>query len=412
MLQEGDREKLANLSSSIPTVENPQLHLFKDISLSAEDREKILGLELANIQITKGCSHKCEFCAAGAASKVQMMPFVAVLKLGQLKKEIDGEDEEATADWQRILDKRQQWREERRKPGPLRVVGVSTVSDVLKIAGVRLNPEDLKDPELHPYLSAVYENHPVKKYLEKARKGLLVGDEALNLYESSITNYYDSDPFDYRDATFLHQDGTPADYGDVFNALATNIRPIYITTAGWSRHNKLAQRAMGKIIDANQNAPGRLANARLSISPYELRARQSTHEYVEDSKRNIDDFAELRSKGIVDGIVDENVLFFCPDDDEQFKNEVVQPLEEYIKGKYPHLRHIRPNISFYSGPMADPDLEGKHHDVMACMGGYHIWPDGTIAMQSYDKLGSKGRSIHRRQVQKGERPIATGGKAF
>lgn len=369
ILREGDTEKLRNIAPSLPTVEHPQLHLFKDLELSEEDRKRIFGDELANVQVTKGCSHKCDFCAAGASAKVEMMPYAAVLKISGITRELDRE-EEAVINY---LDERRARRRQDNSQG-LRVYGFSTVAEALEIFSYKDNLPQQKRRD----------NGFTRHYYQ--------------------TNYYDSDPFDYRDASFVHEDGKPAEYGDVFSALASNLRPIYITTAGWSRHNKNAQAAMNKIIGLTEENPRKLAVARLSVNPFELRAKQNLHEYLEDTRLNIDNIAMLPKRRNPEFTRGEEILFFS-DRHYDFETQVIVPLEEYIRETHPDLSFMRPEVSYFSGPMA----KGYGHDVMACMGGYHIWPDGTVAQQ---KFTLSAESPDGKQVEDGTRPVETGLKLY
>lgn len=70
------------------------------------------------------------------------------------------------------------------------------------------------------------------------------------LGKSKIFNYNDSDPFDYRDGTIRHKDGSPADYGDVVEALERILGiETYIVTAGWRKSDKVSARAAKKIAE-------------------------------------------------------------------------------------------------------------------------------------------------------------------
>lgn len=369
----------------LPTVEKPHLELFADFDALDQSRiTEIFDEGLANIQITKGCRHQCTFCAAGASKEVETMPFPAVLKSAEYKKKLDGEVERQMEDWIRVMEE-------------------ETGLSIEQIRKIRLEESGLPLEEINRVGSKIaqaFQNHPLYQTLRKYNPDLvehfdkhikIFGHLATVDFHQSIpvdyrdsdswvdnllpqvTNYYDSDPFDYKDRTFTHQDGTPADFGDVAEALASKVRPIHITTAGWSKTDKIAQRAAEKII---KMGPEYFKHVRLSVNQFEIRARKNPDIYLEDTKNSIQILASLGLE----------VIIFDNKEDPKYTS-VIKELEEFIKG-VPGIKIKRPNLSYYSGPMKKEEEFDDHHDVMACMDGYHIWPNGTIAVQEriFDKF--------------------------
>src|SRR3989344_2247641 len=90
-LESKDSGMLTELKTELPTVESPHLQLFSDLETTPDEDTKYFGRLLTDIQVTKGCSHKCDFCAAGAAASVQQMPYAGILKIAEKVK-----DEETT----------------------------------------------------------------------------------------------------------------------------------------------------------------------------------------------------------------------------------------------------------------------------------------------------------------------------
>ena len=384
-------QELNRLTPLLPTVENPRLELFKDFDLTPGQERSLFGLGLETIQVTKGCRHKCDFCVVSAEAKIQTMPFAAVLKIAE--KMPDGMREADSL-----------WR--------------SWISSVKKDTGIdftRVNPYEFAqlDDEKSAFslkLKDAFSQHPISDVVHKELWDTRFLLDGWNLLRHHITNYYDSDVFDYRDSTFPHADGTPADYGDVVEALASPIRPIHITTAGWPRSDLVAQRAAEKIVsfDDYRNLTSR---TRVSVNKFEYRAKRDFREYLEDMKNVVYTLRRL---------VPTVLLFYEKDnpDDQEFITKVIEPLTEFIdEGKDGFLATgfhgdkiklgtiITPRISYFSGPMEDEKHKEDHHDVAACMPGTHIWPDGTIAEQKKDPAKPW-------MALRGSRPKPTGQKLY
>lgn len=218
------------------------------------------------------------------------------------------------------------------------------------------------------YPPSVFEGQGVKAYLdfrpiEKGRK--------------RIENYYDSDPFDYRDPTFLHEDGTLADYGDVVRSLVTDDTLVHITTAGWPSTDKLAKKGAEKVVELyGQSGIVGGDLIRISVNSYELRARQDLDVYRADMEQVIQTLAPISPQ---------IQLFYSSDDPKQkdYEVKVVTPIMK-IASDYQLEVNGYGQISRFSGPMETAEHREVDEDVMACMPGFHIWPDGTITHQDWE----------------------------
>lgn len=357
--------------SELPTVENPHLELFESLDIPQEFANKLFGLDLANVQVTKGCTRQCTFCAAGAGTlkKKDIMPFVRVTQIANEKKRIDHSltpvTEEEWNEENHMLD------EEYRKRGfsPMRI---------------ELSKQYAKPSFMHNLL------------LEKNADYVTVPYESDQSQRTPyFTNYYDSDPFDYQDTTFLHEDGTSADYGDVFSALSSEARPIHITTAGWLINNTLAQRAAEKVAATIRKNPALSGGIRISINASEITARRDSAAYLEQMKQVIKTFHDVKPQ----------ILIFDDKQNSDFRDQVIRPLKDFCK-QYEGVRIQAPEISEFSGHQGIDD-DSDDHDVMSCMPGWHILPDGNIAWQ---ELGKKGEGEF--GAPKGSRPIITGNRLY
>jgi hypothetical protein len=387
-LNDGQEKRIDEIAINLPTVENPQLHLFKDLECTLEQEEKLFGWDLANIQSTAGCSHDCVQCSIPPAPKLTIMPFAAILKIAEKKKDQDAKKDDLWNSWTEFVKN-----------------------------GTGINLEDLPKeyahsygfrsfyifaektyPSLIPFFKSEYVNHPIKFALGK-EMGLVDLSRKLVL-NKFIVNYYNNDVFDYFDKSFPHEDGAPADYGDVFTACASDIRPIHITTAGWNRKNKIAQKAAEKIINKCRENPRLKDMIRISISHGERNARRNLDDYRENMKEVIAILMQTSSVKSRD-----KIIFYSdprePEDNE-FIEKVVSPLQSYIVNKHMPVVIVDTPISRFSGRLAS-DTSRDDHDGSCCQPGVHIWPDGTIAYQAY--TFSENGSM---EIKKGERPKSTG----
>lgn len=390
----------------LPTVENPRNELFEDFDLDEEEKHEIFGRDLSNVQVTKGCRHKCTFCAAGAAGTVDSMPFPAIVKIAQEKKRVDTELMEALTKWQEDIVKETGY--------PLETI--ARIQDPFNKNLERVDSGLTMDEEsiVANKIGELFKNHPFRELLMKIHPEIVERFDTKyknrnkanwhcfmdipielggrHFYPNNlgrITNYYDSDPFDYKDRTFLHNDGSVADFGDVARLLSSEVRPIHVTTAGWSKTDKIAQGATEKIVAMGPNF---FNDIRLSVNQYEVRAKKDMDTYVADTINSIITLAPLGLKVLIfDNKSDPAYTAACAKI-ETFINK--KGSDKTFTGK---VDVSRPVISTYSGHIKNEEGGDDHHDVMACMPGFHIWPNGTIAKQQNNDDG-------RYNAPKGSRP--------
>lgn len=449
-LAANDQAALEALADELPTVENPRLELFGD--LRPENERGEIFRDIANIQVTKGCRHACDFCAAGAEKTVEIMPFAAILKIREALLEheakIPGAIAEMESDQRKIAASietnmnralsiaerktRQAISElesanERARETRAMQVWFKTVENIRRgckgsfltyevmvhgileaarnFPGSRLTASLRETLSLFTALKASidewYASRPWSKVLRKE------GIEPLSdgtRYSSQQTHFYDSDPFDYRDARFRHADGKPADYGDAVIALATEYHPIHITTAGWPKKDKVAQTAAEKVVGHAHEYPERFTTVRVSVSPYEITARRDLEQYLSDIENTIMTLARS-PKGV-------EILFFIPGKDHPARNmfqTVLLPAMQRFEDSYPegHVRLTLPMTSDFSVPKEFTDTPNSEHDVMACMPGTHLWPDGTIARQKTMAFGESALAKEQ-AAPTGSRPLPIG----
>ncbi|MFA5184938.1 MAG: hypothetical protein WC551_00425 [Patescibacteria group bacterium] len=398
-------EKLQELKSELPTVEEPHLEMFAELEVSSEDEERFFGADLKVVQVTKGCRHQCDHCAADAAKKVQVMPFAAVLKIAEkaklgeqemvrLEQEVSqafkdlGGDAKALALARQIdrLTEDSAYRSNSKMKHLLNVL--EREWDTSKINSLhdwwdfyRVGPGDKRIiDELNKFFRYIEDLPPLRRVKRVYR---IVDNDFSNilyaLHEGmrrSLLNYYDSDPFDYRDTTFLHQDGKPADYGDVAAALASAHRPVEFTTAGYPKNDAVAQSAAEKIARMPKE---NLRSPRISLHPYEKGTSQGDPEkYAADMENVLATLAPIKPQVVYMEKV------FSPEH-EAFR-PVLKQLYESAKDRSSVI-HGWPGygiaVSRYSGRAAqDYGQNEVDHDVMSCMSGIRIWPDGTLHRQA------------------------------
>ncbi|MDD5318242.1 MAG: hypothetical protein PHF79_00255 [Candidatus Pacebacteria bacterium] len=420
------------LPENLPTVENPHLEYFEDLDIP--DRRELLGMKLANVQITKGCRHACTFCAAGASRTVETMPYQAILKIGEQMKEVENQVVQEWVAFCKELGCRlnfdssfmyddkfgDDWDLQRKKlQSDFRPLARKALSDFFDNDVDKANEYLISLIREFPLIEEYFENQMrqtpelVSTTIKAVNKSGLRYDRKYFLSDLtrgsgfpfhvsqlfwSIANYYDSDPFDYKDNNFSHVDGSPADFGDVALALATKKRPLHITTAGWSKTDHVAQNAAQKIVNLGTEY---FFNTRISVNQFEIRARNRMDTYIVDTINTIKTLLPLGPQVILFG-------------DKDFVSTMREELEKHLNSD--DLKKIRINtgkVSNYSGHVKSEHGE-KDHDVMACMPGYHIWPDGTVAVQKKiveDGILKKDDPLGL-GVERGTRPMPVGEKIW
>jgi len=324
------RTKLLNLSEALPTVESPKLELFSDLEIN--DREElghIFGGRLNGIISASGCSRDCTgFCAADAHQlrREDLMPFAGVLKIAEAKKIAD-----------------------------------QMMADLLR--------------DIHEQYDRCGKNISAGEKNKIAKEAIAAHNMSqffwhLPLEFKDIVNYYANEVSDYRDHDFLHKNGSPADYSDFFQALATKERPIQITTSGWRETDVIADRAMKNLVKICLANPSLLSFIRISFNLYNRHARTDLSGYQRAMKHVVEVFKPLGAECVFvndhDNLVDTVFL----------RKELGLRYEEMML------------MSRFSGNMPAELKNPNDYDVMKCMAGNHIFPDGRVMFQE-DKKGAR-----------------------
>ncbi|PIZ71000.1 hypothetical protein COY07_05785 [Candidatus Peregrinibacteria bacterium CG_4_10_14_0_2_um_filter_43_11] len=349
---------MLDLVSLLPTVENPHLELFEDFDLDPEHEETFFGMDLANVRVVKGCGKRCLHCIVPDLN-IERMPFPAVLRNAERVKRFNEK---------------------------VRSLVVDVFQQIESETGYKIGDFDRFWPcfdsvpeEDRQKVISVYRAHPIQSVIPW-RDDFIEYPQIF--FVSRLANYYDGDVSEYRDTAFLHEDGTPADYGDVFKAFNHPLRPVEFTTAGWSRTDRVAQRAMEKIVLLLQRDPrhGRSNLVNISVSRFPYMAQRGYPQYLEAMKNVIRTLAPLNP----------NInLFDSPDDPENadFIAIVVEPLLMFIESlsTESHFTFKSAVVSKYAGRMADGNHEEDEDIAGFSMPCYHLFPDGTVAHQTLGK---------------------------
>lgn len=441
-------KELDKLVSELPTVENPHLDLFRDFDLSPEQEVEYFGKELACVQVTKGCRHQCAHCAAGAEKNVKMMPFATVLKIVgrvDLQDQLQNQLWNVYFNWKKAVARMMSKEAGKEILSNISIASMSLLHSLETEYPMVRNGADyqsLKDILRYPEWTSIRVNAWHQKYAPNLRNIFCQNPDVLETIDTidksliefhkkkyelpewdalcrsqdkltaeqmekviengslignfqSVTHYYDSDPFDYRDTTFLHTDGTPADYGDVMNAFTTTRRTTHITTAGWPLSDAVAQRAAEKI---SAIPKGIIPHARISVHPYE---KGTSHENPEKYQKDMENVLRTLKP------IHPEILFFnepLKKGHEEFITRALSPLYRLASEELGlRTSDWRRRISRYSGRAVGASPQTEDFDVMACMPGIHIWPDGTIALQDKDVFKNR---------KKGSRPTPIGKKLY
>lgn len=365
---------LMNIIADLPTVENPKLHLYEDL-LASDDA--LLGPDLSVVSLTDGCTHDCHHCIVSAPDvKVTSMPYPAILKIAERKKHYESQVEDVWLDWSR-----------------------ATQDIRFSLANLKGQELVAKREVLRPHLEELFRHHPVQDLMQSYGPKLPTDAENMR----SVYIMYRGDPSDYRDYSFLHENGDPADWGDAFSALATPLRPINFTTAGWSPKDRVATRGAQKIHNVLSN-DGRLSTiAGVSVNPFDVFYRRDPVLYKEQIEKILSIFGPTCSR----------IFFSYEKNDNNFFQDFYAPI---VYNFYDQLHPGEVN-----GPMPirrvkvlpTSHLTGKGYlegheddwDPMNVSAGNHILPNGSVARREHDE---KVKMFLWNQGQKGARPIRTG----
>lgn len=233
-----------------------------------------------------------------------------------------------------------------------------------------------------------------KKIISDWRKAEELG-KVVALECSFFNHYMGNDPFDYVGFDFLHEDGSPADYGDIMELHASSLNQLYISTAGPRRSRKIARRAICKIKKLAEKSPDILAGLRLSVSLGGRLAQKDPIAYV----KNIE---WLMSE--LDGVLSQIEVYYDKkvDGEERLALDlaVLCKIRASKLSKKPELRFL--SISHFAGRTTeiDPDDYDPFGDDSGY--GYYILSSGEITQKVKLPEGDK----------KGNWPVPTGLRVF
>ncbi len=382
-----DNEQLCHL---LPTVENPRSGLFVDLNIDEENKAAVFGPELSIIQTTKGCSHQCKHCAIAAGKKIETMPFPAVVKCAEAKHladiKIAQEIREYITELEKITGysrlqlaymkygfyKDGEFSKEQTRLAAEKVREFFANSEFKATFYGLGNGRWIKSLQQSIYSSEEFDR-------DKAEEGFVNIPVTMPEMDNFIVNYFDSDPFDYKDPNFLHEDGTPANYGDVYRALSSRIRHAYVLTAGWAETNKDNNSATQDMFNRfhRPKEDFRGGQFTLSVSKYEHRYDRNPETYLRDT---LNVLKSVVGFGIKVRLYDEG-------NDAQWTERVANPIREYIKKIKSENKEEEiqidlddlDEISRYSGRLArEGGPTEDDWDVMTSCPGVIIQPDGQI----------------------------------
>ena len=397
----------SELIEQLPTVENLRLELFADFDLTPEQELKIFGWDLSCIQTHKGCTHQCEICYKDAGRKLEMMPFAAIAKIAKKKLKYDKMGVNEWLVWQKrlldkgILDIYKFW------PPKFFRGRRDEIMSLVKILLAEWEDYSPKVLMMRPFL----ESMPLRELKINYLHSVPVNYGSVHY---SLFTYDDNDPLDYRDSTFLHTDGTLADYGDVFHLMATSLRPISITTAGWFSEDNVACRAMKKIVDECKESP-EYGDLRISVHRYERHIKADVDKYLDEIVRMIRESASL-----------ETIVNLYYDRGNKQEIRVINMLTGFFEKilieelgvKNTDKRIITSPVSFEYG-RAQQLQEGDDYDAWdpdQNLCGIHIRPDGLVDTKpDYDwtiRKNKEGKSVYELHVPEGSVAEPTGDRLF
>lgn len=419
---------IKEIEAMLPTVENPHSEYFADFELDKEEILKYLGFNgLQIFQTTKGCLHYCKHCCFAAGQKVEIMPFAAVVKFAEIS---HGLEEEARAAYNEWLDYLANLIGseflEFREVSQAYIENRTTLDDlnfykdlIWEMLCAKFgSPEQTKNTlyqiyqESHiatyfPVPAEYLDNTDFDDFTYQSYSQCLYGSHNPNFDDIAIVNYFDNDVFSYRDANFRHEDGSSADYADVFMTIATELRPIHITTAGWFLNDAVAQRAANKLVAHLKEYPEHLAYIRISISPYERVAVQDYDLYF---KMMINVIITL--KDLCPEVIFETDERMEPTQALAYQQKVLDPLRAIINDLNKDVpddefwNKVKINdkwtISYFSGRMASDDAVDDPYigipSEFNILHPYIVQPDGLI--------------LEDKNEYKGQLPTSTGKYLF
>ncbi len=376
----------------LPTVERPHGKLFAELDFGSLGAAEVMGHKLITIQSHLGCTHQCEgFCDSCAPRKItRTMPFAAILKLA---KEKHCRDRRFARIMLNFLDnlKRHRVMPEGEMEGGIMNMGLLPRDERELDARI----QEMKGYEFIKFIRAVddvCELHPIASIFRQwpmpsmtdAKSKLqhvwryywhYVPVMARSMMQP-IHNFNGNDPIEYRNLDFLHMDGTPANFGDVFHYLTTMIRPIFLSTAGWLPSNLVAERAARRMMEVYRNDKWYSGGVRLTVKRYEILARTDPTAYVENLKRMITLFWPM----VPDDFDVE--IYYDPKiaGDIAWAESICDQLEHFAQSDLGGSLGIDTlvEVSHKLGRAYDPRYAETDHDSTGDAWGYHILPDGRV----------------------------------
>jgi hypothetical protein len=360
----------------LPTVENERRELFAELNGNKFIFSHIFGSDFATIQTHNGCSHQCqEFCYASAGKRIcNRIPYMAAFKIALEKRCQDSRLLKISFNWLKMI----------KDIGLIDKNGLEQQKKIKamnsrEFFGFMLSIEKLAD------------THPVRAYPIRWpayaqidfdliwHKYLSFLPMEIFSFRSQILTYIDNDPLEYFDRNFCHDDGTYADYGDIFNIFTTPIRPIYISTAGWQSTNKYAECSVEKILQIYKDNKLSLYGFRLSINKNEVLARTNYPAYIENLKRMINILFPALGEDLYFSI------FYDPriEGDIKWAESVHNEIESFAQERFGKSLGIDNyvKISHSSGLAYDQRYAKEDFNVDTGDWGYHIHPDGRVYYQ-------------------------------
>ncbi len=473
-----DLDALRKLRDELPTIENPRSELFRELICGEEDCEDILGSRLTTIQTSKGCRHGCLHCAASAGKKVGYMPYMGAVKLYEMIGINQEKIERLWPSWEEELSKlpegealplmdktwelAQKLKSMIEADPDLNSLGTSFFSfknqlnffekRIPSYFALSTNFFDLYR-ERNDFLPKVfweifdeledtynkarsiaekkYAEHPIHRLLQSRASS--VNDSSfghtipLSIQDFLIPlmHHADSDPFDYRDTSFLHDNGSPADYADIVALhIKSGRKDMQFTTAGWQMAldengvkkpgDKVAQRAAEKLVSIARENPD-LIGGRISITPFERTYGKDMEGYYKHMRNVLITLAGATEEDLA---TDKEIkppmhlqAIFLYDEDLNphpgFLEKVAKPLQELCErlgiSRNAYYNEGKENkgmgkISRFSGRAASDKQAIEDYDVMGCLPGYTIEPDGKVLFQSMEADMNVHKGVERKFI--------------
>ena len=344
----------------LPTVEEPRLELFEPLNIPSELKPILFGCDLNTIQTHQGCTWQCTHCAFSTPNKIDTMPYPAVLQIGQKKASFEDSLQNGKLDW---------------------LYSVHVKSNITTYN--MYNPSEADIARMKAGGAAqLYLTNPLSKLIppEAFEMGFPVENSDFEL--DPVLTYYDSEPLEYADLNFFHHDGRPANFGDVWKAIATTSRTVSITTAGWRSGNINAIDSIATLNEMKNKIGAPPIIFRLSVNQFHPIARESYSSYLLFLQRIYETIKSLDPQFSI--IVPKDDMY-----DANFVRMVVEPFQKYVVENeadgYDRVSlKIMGRLSRRDGRMAD-GLHLQDNNVDGTTG-FLIRPTGQIEFRPYTNI--------------------------